>query len=203
MARSFKRKRIGVFDATLNPVHRGHMVATSVAAEEAELDEAHFAVSRAPTNRDLNAVLPAELRFKAAAAYAASDPKLVMSRVNLRSRNQNAPNYAVTTMEETHRDFPNAELFGMMSGEYLDPQARWFIKNWTGARRLFELSTMLFFPRWDQTCAQLRDWSSSFPRRASRSFTLPACRYRLRSFASASRTDVRFATSRIRRWRRS
>jgi len=52
-----------------------------------------------------------------------------MSRVNLRSRNQNAPNYAVTTMEETHRDFPNAELFGMMSGEYLDPQARWFIKN--------------------------------------------------------------------------
>ncbi len=75
MARSFKRKRIGVFDATLNPIHRGHMVATSVAAEEAELDEAHFAVSRAPTNRDLSKVLPAELRFKAAAAYAASRSK--------------------------------------------------------------------------------------------------------------------------------
>ncbi len=66
-------------------------------------------------------------------------------------------------MEETRRDFPNAELFGMMSGEYLDPQAEWFIKKWTGAKRLFELSTMLFFPRWDQSCDQLRDWAKLIP----------------------------------------
>ena len=71
--------------------------------------------------------------------------------------------WALTAVDGLEQQFPNAEVSFGISGEYLDPNHRWWLKNWIGGAELFKRSVATIFPRGDQSVEQLRDWAKLVP----------------------------------------
>jgi nicotinate-nucleotide adenylyltransferase len=161
MARhQIRRRKVGIFDFTGNPITLGHLVPAASVLHDAKLDEVRYTVSRTPPNKRVEDVLDAELRHEFAVIGTAEHPQLGASRVNLKRR---GISYAINTVEGFLADNPGTDAYYMLSGEYLDPQNKWWIKHWVGGPELFKVCKIVIFPRYDQTVSQLKAWAKLVP----------------------------------------
>lgn len=160
MARNRKKNKLLVIDYSGNPTHYGHLRCGKWMVAQAGFAHVLYAVSGSPATKSRSDVLDPEVRYELAVAATAGDRELSASRVNLW---QPGMSWALTAVDGLEQQFPNAEVSFGISGEYLDPNHRWWLKNWIGGAELFKRSVATIFPRGNQTVEQLRDWAKLVP----------------------------------------
>jgi nicotinate-nucleotide adenylyltransferase len=125
-------KRLGVMGGTFDPIHHGHLVAASEVAASFELDEVIFVPTGQPWQKADREVSPAEHRYLMTVIATASNPRFIVSRVDIDRR---GPTYTIDTLTELHGRYPDRDLFFITGADAL-PQ----ILSWKNAAELFELA---------------------------------------------------------------
>ncbi|GGN03767.1 putative nicotinate-nucleotide adenylyltransferase [Thermus composti] len=129
--------RIGLFGGSFDPIHLGHLLAASEAAEALGLDRVLFVVAARPPHK--TPVAPPEARYEMVLLATAEDPRFCPSRLEL---DRPGPSYTVDTLEEARRLFPRDELFFITGADaYRD------VLTWKEGRRLPELATLVAVAR--------------------------------------------------------
>lgn len=125
-----RRERIGIMGGTFDPIHHGHLVAASEAAEYFDLDEVVFVPTGNPyLKRDVS---PSEHRYLMTVVATASNPRFLVSRIDI---DREGPTYTVDTLREMRELRPEAELFFITGADAITQ-----ILSWKDADQLFDLA---------------------------------------------------------------
>src|ERR1700751_15255 len=90
-------RRVGIMGGTFDPIHQGHLVAASEAANRFELDEVVFVPTGEPWQKSERQVSPAEHRYLMAVIATASNPHFWVSRVDI---DRDGPTYSIDTIRD-------------------------------------------------------------------------------------------------------
>lgn len=94
-------------------------------------------------------------------AAVADNPFFEASRVELE---MDGCSYSLQTVKALKEQYgTDAELFYIISSEYLDPAHAWHLPKWMGAAELFKLCRFLIFPRDQLDMEQSREWAALIP----------------------------------------
>jgi nicotinate-nucleotide adenylyltransferase len=122
--------RVGVMGGTFDPVHHGHLVAASEAAQSLNLDKVIFVPTGQPHLK--STVSPAEDRYLMTVIATASNPRFSVSRVDI---DRAGPTYTIDTLHDLHQQQPDAELFFITGADAIAQ-----ILSWKNAHELFDLA---------------------------------------------------------------
>jgi nicotinate-nucleotide adenylyltransferase len=100
-----RRLRIGVMGGTFDPIHHGHLVAASEAADAFSLDEVIFVPTGNPGNK--TAISSPEHRYLMTVIATAANPRFTVSRVDI---DRPGITYTIDTLTELSRARPEADL---------------------------------------------------------------------------------------------
>lgn len=98
--------RIGLFGGSFDPIHLGHLLAASEAAQALELDRVLFVTAARPPHK--TPLAPAETRHDMVVLATLHDPRFVASRLEL---DRAGPSYTIHTLREAKAQFPSDQLF--------------------------------------------------------------------------------------------
>ncbi len=125
-------RRIGVMGGTFDPVHHGHLVAANEVAHRFALDQVVFVPTGQPWQKGPE-VTPAEDRYLMTVIATASNPRFVVSRVDI---DRGGPTYTIDTLRDLRREYgEDAELYFITGADAL---AR--ILSWKDVDELFRLA---------------------------------------------------------------
>jgi len=124
--------RIGVMGGTFDPVHHGHLVAASEVAATYELDEVVFVPTGRPWQKSDRVVTPAEHRYLMTVVATASNPRFMVSRVDI---DRDGPTYTIDTLRDLTAQRPDAELYFITGADALAQ-----ILSWKDVDELFALA---------------------------------------------------------------
>ena len=119
--------RIGVMGGTFDPVHHGHLVAATY-----ELDEVVFVPTGRPWQKSDRVVTPAEHRYLMTVVATASNPRFMVSRVDI---DRDGPTYTIDTLRDLTAQRPDAELYFITGADALAQ-----ILSWKDVDELFALA---------------------------------------------------------------
>ncbi|AKK11623.1 nicotinate-nucleotide adenylyltransferase [Corynebacterium uterequi] len=125
-------QRIGIMGGTFDPIHHGHLVAASEAADRFALDSVVFVPTGQPWQKRGRSVSAAELRYLMTVIATASNPQFTVSRVDI---DRQGPTYTVDTLHDIATQFPDAELFFITGADALGSILTW--RNW---EKMFDLA---------------------------------------------------------------
>jgi len=125
-----RRARIGVMGGTFDPIHHGHLVAASEAAEQLDLDEVVFVPTGQPWMK--GEVTAGEHRYLMTVIATAANPRFTVSRVDI---DRGGPTYTVDTLRDIRAARPDADLF-FISGA--DAVAQ--ILDWHDVEEIWQLA---------------------------------------------------------------
>lgn len=154
--KQIRKRRIGIFGGTFSPIHYGHLICAEKVRQDLDLDTVEFVVSANPPNKTFG-VLDAEDRYDMVVAATEDNPFFNASRIDIE---HGGSGYSLLTVEAIKEKYAGDELFYLTSAEYLDPEHRWYLPQWVGAKELFKICTFVVFPRDRQDMAQLKEWAS-------------------------------------------
>jgi nicotinate-nucleotide adenylyltransferase len=125
--------RVGIMGGTFDPIHHGHLVAASEVADRFGLDEVVFVPTGQPWQKSDFAVSPAEDRYLMTVIATASNPRFMVSRVDI---DRAGPTYTVDTLRDLSAAYgAGAELFFITGADALAQ-----IISWRDSDELFELA---------------------------------------------------------------
>jgi nicotinate-nucleotide adenylyltransferase len=125
--------RVGIMGGTFDPIHHGHLVAASEVADRFGLDEVVFVPTGQPWQKSDFAVSPAEDRYLMTVIATASNPRFMVSRVDI---DRAGPTYTVDTLRDLRASYgTDAELFFITGADALNK-----ILSWKDATALFDLA---------------------------------------------------------------
>ena len=127
--------RIGIMGGTFDPIHHGHLVAGSEVADLFDLDLVIFVPTGQPWQKQDRWVSPAEHRYLMTVIATASNPRFLVSRVDI---DRDKPTYTVDTLTDIKARYPDAELFFITGADALAGILSW--KDW---EKLFDLATFV------------------------------------------------------------
>ena len=127
--------RIGIMGGTFDPIHHGHLVAGSEVADLFDLDLVIFVPTGQPWQKQDRWVSPAEHRYLMTVIATASNPRFLVSRVDI---DRDKPTYTVDTLTDIKAHYPDAELFFITGADALAGILSW--KDW---EKLFDLATFV------------------------------------------------------------
>jgi len=113
--------RIGIMGGLFNPVHYGHLRAATEARELLALDRVHFLPCAVPPHREAPGV-SAELRARMVEAALQGAQGLVLDARELALP---APSYTVRTLEDMHREMPQASFVLLLGEDAFRGLPRW------------------------------------------------------------------------------
>jgi nicotinate-nucleotide adenylyltransferase len=116
------QRKIGVMGGTFDPVHHGHLVAASEAADSFGLDEVIFVPTGQPWQKSEREVSRAEDRYLMTVIATASNPRFSVSRVDI---DRGGLTYTVDTLSDLHERLPDAELFFITGADALAQILSW------------------------------------------------------------------------------
>ncbi|GAA6741911.1 nicotinate-nucleotide adenylyltransferase [Thermus oshimai] len=129
--------RIGLFGGSFDPIHIGHLLAASEAAEALGLDRVLFVVAARPPHK--TPIAPPEARYEMVLLATAEDERFSASRLELA---RPGPSYTVDTLREARALFPGAELFFITGADaYRD------LPTWKEGERLADYATLVAVAR--------------------------------------------------------
>lgn len=108
-----RRKRIGIFGGSFDPVHEGHIYLATLAKIAADLDEVWFLPCQISPHK--LATPPSSGRDRVAALELAIRD-LSWARVNVTEIEIDGPSYSYQTMQKLNDKFPEYEWFWIMEG---------------------------------------------------------------------------------------
>lgn len=162
--------KVGIYGGKFDPIHIGHLICAEWTREHFGLDKVLFITSASPPHKKTG-VLDAELRHEMVEAAVAPNCYFEACDIELR---REGPSYTLLTVRELKEKYgDSAELYLMISAEYLDPENAWRIDRWKGADELLELVTLMVFPRDDMGLDKIEEWSKDIPQARIQSLTCP------------------------------
>lgn len=120
-----KAKRIGIMGGTFDPIHNGHLVAGSEVAEIFDLDVVYFVPTGHPWQKKDKKVSAAEDRYLMTVIATASNPRFLVSRVDI---DREGDTYTVDTLHDMRKQFPDDELFFITGADALEKIITW--RDW-------------------------------------------------------------------------
>ena len=117
---------------TFDPIHNGHLVAASEAADLFDLDEVVFVPTGQPWQKQGRRVSPAEDRYLMTVIATASNPRFSVSRVDV---DRAGPTYTKDTLRDLKALNPETELYFITGADALAS-----ILTWQGVEDLFALA---------------------------------------------------------------
>lgn len=155
-----KKLKIGVYGGKFDPIHIGHLICAEWTRERFELDKVLFVTSANPPHKKTG-VLDANFRHEMVKAAVAPNCYFEACDIELK---RTGASYTVDTIKELALRYGgDAELFLMISAEYLEPQNPWRLDKWHGAEEIFKIATILVFPRDVNGLAQIEEWKKAIP----------------------------------------
>jgi nicotinate-nucleotide adenylyltransferase len=126
------RRRIGVMGGTFDPIHHGHLVAASEVQAQFGLEQVIFVPTGQPWQKGHAGVSPAEDRYLMTVVATASNPRFLVSRVDIDRR---GPTYTIDTLSDLHAQYPDAALYFITGADALEQ-----ILSWHRVAELFDLA---------------------------------------------------------------
>ncbi len=131
-------RRLGVLGGTFDPLHNGHLQAASEAASAAQLDRVVFVPAARPWQKAEYS--HPEDRFAMTVLGAASDPRFVVSRIEI---DRKGPTYTLDTIATfSERCDPDVELFFILGAD-----AALNLRTWRGLDELSGLMKVITVTR--------------------------------------------------------
>ena len=115
-------RRIGIMGGTFDPIHHGHLVAASEVSARFRLDDVIFVPTGEPWQKSTRAVSPAEHRYLMTVIATASNPRFLVSRVDI---DRDGPTYSVDTIRDIATAYPGAELYFITGADALSQILSW------------------------------------------------------------------------------
>jgi len=115
-------RRLGVFGGTFDPVHNGHLAAAVNARRALALDLVLVIPARDPWQKQDRELAPADDRLAMLEAAMAGVEGVEVSRLEL---DRPGPTYTADTVEDLHREHPDAELFLIVGADAAADLATW------------------------------------------------------------------------------
>lgn len=112
--------RIGVMGGTFDPIHHGHLVAASEAAQSFNLDEVVFVPTGQPWQKQ--DVTDSEHRYLMTVIATASNPRFTVSRVDI---DRDGPTYTIDTLRDLRRQRPTADFFFITGADAIAQIVSW------------------------------------------------------------------------------
>lgn len=166
-----KKLKIGVYGGKFDPIHIGHLICAEWTREHFGLDKVLFVTSASPPHKKTG-VLPALFRHEM--VKAAVKPNCYFEACDI-ELHRTGPSYTLDTLKELGKRYgDSAELFLMISAEYLEPDHPWRIDKWHGAEELFGIATILCFPRDVSGLAQIEEWKKNIPQARIEALACPS-----------------------------
>lgn len=110
---------------TFDPIHHGHLVAASEAADRFDLDRVIFVPTGQPWQKADRQVSPAEHRYLMTVIATASNPRFTVSRVDI---DRGGDTYTVDTLRDIQALYPDAELFFITGADAISSIVTW--RDW-------------------------------------------------------------------------
>lgn len=134
-----RRKRIGIFGGSFDPVHEGHIYLATLAKTAADLDEVWFLPCQISPHK--LATPPSSGRVRVEALQIAIRD-LPWARVNTTEVEIDGPSYSYQTMQKLDGKFPEHEWFWIMGGD------QWtMLPKWMHPEKLAELASFIVMAR--------------------------------------------------------
>lgn len=152
---------------TFDPIHNGHLVAASEAADLFDLDEVVFVPTGQPWQKDRH-VTAAEDRYLMTVIATASNPRFSVSRVDI---DRDGPTYTTDTLRDLRAMHPDADLYFITGADALGS-----ILTWQGAGELFGLARFVGVsrPGYELTDAHITEAFHRLPEDALHLVEVPA-----------------------------
>lgn len=115
-----RRLRIGVMGGTFDPIHHGHLVAASEAADAFALDEVIFVPTGNPGNK--TAISSPEHRYLMTVIATAANPRFTVSRVDI---DRPGITYTIDTLTELSKARPDADLYFISGADAIAQILAW------------------------------------------------------------------------------
>ena len=134
-----KKKKLGLFGGTFDPIHFGHLRAAEEIKHILGLDKVYFIPSAiSPHKSDLN-VTPAKERLEMLKLAIEGNPYFDISEFELEN---DTPSYTIHTLEHFRETLSDAELYFILGNEQFN-----HIESWKDYKRLFELTNFAVITR--------------------------------------------------------
>lgn len=118
-------RRVGIMGGTFDPIHNGHLVAGSEVADLFDLDVVVYVPTGQPWQKKHKKVSPAEDRYLMTVVATASNPRFLVSRVDI---DREGDTYTVDTLHDMREAYPDAELFFITGADALEKIVTW--RDW-------------------------------------------------------------------------
>lgn len=122
-------QKIGIMGGTFDPVHIGHLIIAEKAREQFHLDEVLFMPSGTPYMKDIQKVLPGDIRAEMTRLAIEENPFFSISTMEIEKEGST---YTYETLESLHEKNPNTEYFFILGADSL-----FAIENWKNPEKIF------------------------------------------------------------------
>ena len=130
-----RKKRIGVFGGSFNPIHKGHLEIAQEAMDACGLDEVRFIPAGDPYMKDSAEILPAKERLRLAELAVEGYENFMVDPLDVE---RDGPSYTVDTLESLSAEFPGSRLY-LIVGEDAFRQ----MPLWKAPERIAELAEII------------------------------------------------------------
>lgn len=134
-----RRKRVGIFGGSFDPVHAGHIHLAGLARDAAGLDEVRFLPCRISPHKTDRPPTPGERRVRWLRAATSGLPWAAIDETELETE---GPSYSYKTLQDLSRRFPENEWFWIMGGDQWDA-----LPTWAEPEVLAKLATFIVLAR--------------------------------------------------------
>ncbi len=117
--------KIGLFGGSFNPVHSTHIDVAKAVMERLDLDKVLLVPAGNPYHKELEEMLPEELRYELVRLAVAGDPGLEVSDIDLGAT---GPTFTIDTLIEAARRYPDDDLYFIMGQDSFETFTSW--KDW-------------------------------------------------------------------------
>jgi nicotinate-nucleotide adenylyltransferase len=131
-----KRKKVGIYGGTFDPVHTVHLMVAEQARDRLGLDEIWFTPARIPPHKQKKHITADTHRAKMLALAIEENPCFVLNTIEL-ELDRSQPSYTYHTMQLLKERYPEVEFYFIIGGDMAEHLPKWY--------KIDELVTMVQF----------------------------------------------------------
>lgn len=122
-------RKVGIMGGTFNPVHIGHLIIAEKAREQFHLDEVLFMPSGTPYMKNVDEVLPGQVRTEMTKLAIEENSFFSVSTIEIEKEGST---YTYETLETLHDKNPNTEYYFILGADSL-----FAIEHWKNPEKIF------------------------------------------------------------------
>ena len=115
--------RTGIYGGTFNPIHLGHLIMAVESLHQLELDRVMFLPAPQPPHKQGQKILSFEARCEMVEAAIKDEPLFELSLIE---NERPGPHYALDTINDLHKKYPDCEFVFLLGGDSLRNLHRWY-----------------------------------------------------------------------------